>query len=144
VQVVEWTYRLHIPLTDDVHKLVHAFFRTSEAGEWKQDEEEPSDALVMRYRRGKWARSLMGMGNRLNPCSVNVASASDAPLRLTVTLRPSPNEVRVGLRYLLHWPFSVPKRIELDVANIVAAEARALAEYMQRCYGLPALPEIQG
>ena len=80
---------IEVPLDQNVHKVVHAFFRTSEWGEWQADDEKQSDEFVLNYRRGVWKRPLLGSG--LKPHTQS--------MRLRITLRPSPQNVKIAVEH---------------------------------------------
>ena len=140
---IEWRYAFEIPIAEDLHNVLHAFFRTSEHGVWGQDEEESSDAFVLHYRRGEWAKSLFGFGKRLVPAPVTMLTIEAAPMRLNVTLRPSPDLVRVGLQYIFSWGGHISAETARFVGNGVFEEVKALTAYVTRAYSLPALPDLR-
>ena len=151
---IEWKYVLKIPFHDRVHEVLHAFLRTSEQGEWTPNEEIPSDAFVLNYRRGRWQRRWFGRGEWLpepwHSCFGDATrNAGLAPMELRITLRPTPSEVTIGIyhfAYLRGGPTPYQKQQkqadETALAHLVDSEVKALAEYLREVYDLPEPPQI--
>jgi hypothetical protein len=141
MQVTEWEFSMEIPNFEKVHNVLHAFLRTSEHGEWVQDDSEKADPFVLYYRRGLWKKSFFGFGGRLVP--LDYRDARQAPVRLTLTLRPSPQDVSISVRYRFCTNWTISKKMEQAIANNVASEVRGLASYLKKFYELPALPDVR-
>lgn len=139
----ELKFSLRIPNVENVHTVLHAFLRTCKDGEWLQEESEKTDPFVLCYRRGSWKKSFLGLGKRLVP-DQEFTRPQDAPMRLTVSLRPSPEEVDVGLRYQSHMVESIfRKKMDRSIEEVVRSEVSDLASYLRKFYELPALPDLR-
>jgi len=142
-KIVQWRSSITIPFDEGVHNVVHAFLRTSEWGEWIADETAQSDPFVLKYRRGLWRRSLLGslgLGPRLVHRDWISQGKRAAPMRLTVTLRPSPRDVQIIVRHYFDAgcaPFFT--KAASYFSEWVHTEVNGLAYYLAKVYSLPAL-----
>jgi len=118
-----------IPRTEDLHSVLLAFFRTSDFGGWQVDDSKQNDIFVLNFRREK---------NKTR--SVNVAKI---PMRLQVTLRPSPRHVKVGLEFLFESPNNRLESSRKLAADHIDKEANSLLWYLQEFYGLAETPMVE-
>ena len=145
---IEWVYSLNVSPVDSVgiHEVLHAFFRTSEYGEWRADPVAASDSFVLRYLRGRWRRSFFGLGKTLIPSGSRTETLENVPLRLAVTIRPAPENYRIGLRYrlvlVLPWSSSFRRDDEQRIAEATLGEVKALSSYLREVYGWTETPQI--
>lgn len=144
---------IELPHVENLHTPIHAYLRTSDYGSWEPDPSIASDSFVMNYRRGeelprppgKWKYSLQiserSYGEWLDYYGW---PGSRQPLKLRVILRPSRDEIRVGIEWELSSQyedlFMSLKGDALDAE--MADELGALANYLAEYYGLPELPRV--
>lgn len=148
-----YSHQVLLPLAEQIHQVLIAFFRTSEFGEW-QFEESASDQFSLKFRRGNWKTPLFG--NELKSGDPErrqggIVTPRTVPMRLSVRIRPAPKEVFVIVEHevFLRGEQMVLKS-EWGAANvrqwdaIVSAELGRLTEYLQKCFEMPSAPKCIG
>ena len=129
-----------LPLVNDVHQSLVAFFSTSEYGTWRVDPHSPNTAYNLHLMRGNWGRAWLGLSSNLTPrlCDRD-ARGKNLPetraMKLKVSIRPSPDDIRLSLAFSVFSGFANnAKHIEYWTDRI-ANETRDLSEYLRKCYG---------
>ena len=96
-----------LPVVDGIHEAIIAFLQTSEHGVWAPDSEMSSNAFQLHFIRGNWGRSFFGFGSKRVPENVDFdpddyCVPHSKPMLLEVTIRPSPENIRVALRFAIY------------------------------------------
>lgn len=145
---IEQTFRhvIVLPPALDVHQTVVAFLATSEHGIWKIDSQAQSTPYVLHFLRGNWKKAWFGLSSRLSPefCDVDVRGHNvpdTRPMKLRITLRPSPSDVRLSMLFSVFNVFSYEYEKNQGFVEYwtdrVAKEVKDLSEYLRKSYGLP-------
>ena len=135
-----WEYRIDLSPYDKLVGVVEAFFCTYPAGDYTCEHRE---AYKLRFRRGAWKKSLLGLG-RWVPVTLVKGQFNQWPLVVSALIRPSPQTYRVTLRYELCLPDGVRElapEVQASVAQHMRREIEDLSAYLAECAGLPTPPE---
>jgi hypothetical protein len=139
-------YVIVLPLVDDIHGSLMAFFATSEHGEWRVDAQAPSTPFALHFIRGNWKRAWLGLSDTLTPgpCGFDARGHNrpdTRPMRLKITARPSPVDIRLSLQFsafsLVAYSHDVNKQYVAYWAERTEREAQDLGKYLRVCYELP-------
>lgn len=136
-----WEYRIDLSPYDKLVGVVEAFFCTYPAGDYTCEHRE---AYKLRFRRGAWRKSLLGLG-RWVPVALAKGHFNQWPLVVHALIRPSPQTYRVMIRYELSLPDGVrdlQPEVQTSVAQYVRRELEELSGYLAECAGQPTPPEV--
>jgi len=136
-----WEYRIDLSPYDKLVGVVEAFFCTYPAGDYTCEHRE---AYKLRFRRGAWRRSLLGLG-RWVPVALVKGQFNQWPLVVHALIRPSPQTYRVMVRYELSLPDSVRElqpEVQASVAQHVRQELEELSAYLAECAGQSSPPDV--
>ena len=148
----EFLHTILMPPVDSIHEAIVAFLQTSDCGTWEVDDTVTSSQFVLHFVRGNWTRSFFGLGTHRVPAGIEHDSNLKVkhrtkPMLLEITLRPSPNEVRIRLRHSVFCDISVPRREEEHYVaswkNVVRQEVDALRRYLEQCFHLDDTPRLE-
>lgn len=136
-----WTYRLELSPYDRLIEVLEAFFSSYPAGDYSC---EHRDRYKLRFRRGKWRKSILRLGD-LVPDELVRGQFNQWPIVVRVLVRPSPEAFDVSIHYELYLPSSTPKlgdAVQQSVDAHARKELGDLAGYLAECIGLDAPPEV--
>ncbi len=136
-----WEYRLDTPPYDKIVEVLEAFFASYPGGDYTC---ELRERYKLRFRRGQWRKSLMGLGE-LVPDRLVKGQFNHWPIILSVLVRPSPETFIITVRYELYLPKSVPALIpavQSSVDQHALQELAELAAYLAECMGLDNPPAV--
>lgn len=137
-----WDYKIEIPPYDKTLQVVEAFFCSYPDGDYTC---ETRERYKLEFRRGRWKRSLMKLGDwvpdRLVPGQFN-----RWPIRVRVLARPSPETYLLSVAYYVCLPKSMSElddKVQASVDQHIRVELDELAGYLAECIGLDNIPEIK-
>ena len=136
-----WEYRLELSPYDKIIEVLEAFFASYPNGDYAC---EARERYKLRFRRGLWRKSLLGLGE-LVPDRLVKGQFNQWPVIVRVLVRPSPETFLVTVRYELHLPRKVPALVEdvqTSVEQHVRQELADLAAYLAECIGIDTPPDI--
>jgi hypothetical protein len=150
----EETFRhvIVLPMVNDIHQTLVSFLSTSERGTWRVDEQVASTPYVLHFMRGKWRRAWFGLGSTLQPGLCDIDSKGfnvpeTRPMKLRITIRPSPEEIRLSLLFsvfsLAAYGREDHRRHVSYWADRVSQELGDLSEYLRTCYRLLEPPRCE-
>lgn len=130
-----------LPLVDGVHQTLVAFFSTSEHGTWRTDPDAPSTSFNLHLMHGNWRRAWFGLSSTLTPgvCdrdAMGVKRAETRPMKLKISIRPSPDDIRLSLTYSVFSGMSNNPDHVVFWTDRIANETKELSEYLRKCYGV--------
>jgi hypothetical protein len=145
--------KIVLPMVDNIHEVLVAFFRTSEQGVWSIDDTQPSDQFNMHFIRGNWRKSFFGLSSKRVPgagsrdVDGNEVTAV-RPMQLVATIRPSPQELVISIRHTVFYDMSYgsgefAKRVIAQWQTVTSSEIDALRDYLRKCYDLAELPDLR-
>jgi hypothetical protein len=137
-------------MVEGIHAALVAFLRTSEHGVWTADTEQKNDEFNMRFIRGNWKQTLFGSKRVAGYGGADGDEKTLKPMLLSVTIRPAPNELRIGINHSVCYPKGLDRYFPLDVEkhtrfwqSHVSDEAIALSDYLHQFYSLERPPLIE-
>ena len=136
-----WEYRIEVLPYDKIVEVLEAFFASYPGGDYACEQRE---RYKLRFRRGQWRKSLMGLGE-LVPDRLVKGQFSRWPILVHVMVRPSPEVFTITVRYELYLPKSVPALIptvQSSVDEHARQELTDLAAYLAECMGLDDQPTV--
>ncbi len=141
---LEFSHTLMLPLVENVHTSLVAFFETSDWGAWKADDIEESTSFRLNLLRGNWGRAILGSKRVPKICDAGASGKEiprTKPMMLEVTIRPSPERIRINLR---HQVFAPKNGISNPVywRRYVFGEVDSLRDYLRECFKLDELPKL--
>jgi len=138
-----WTYRIDVPPYDRLVEVLEAFFASYPGGEYLC---ERRDRFALRFRRGQWRKSMMGLGP-LVPDRLVKGRFGQWPIMVRVLVRPSPEVFTSTVHYDLYLPKevrSISPTVQSSVDQHAREELKQLAAYLAECVGLDDLPRVVG
>lgn len=140
-QSYTWTYRIEVPPYERLLAVTEAFFASYPGGDYSCDERQ---TYKLAFRRGRWRKSLLGLGpvvpDRLVP-----GQFAEWPILVRVLVRPSPQAFTLTIRYEVHLPRQV-RRLQQETQSSVDQHARKeladLAAYLSECIPLEHHPDV--
>ena len=148
----EFLHTILMPPVDSIHEAIVAFLQTSDCGTWEVDDTVTSNQFVLHFVRGNWTRSFFGLGTRRVPEGIDYYSKLEVkrrtkPMLLEITLRPSPNEIRIRLRHSVFCATSIPRREKECYVEfwktVVRQEVDSLRHYLEQCFHLDDTPRLE-
>jgi hypothetical protein len=148
----DFRHTIVLPVIEMIDQPLAAFLETSEHGTWSVDDSKESTTFHLFLIRGNWRRSFFGLGSKRLPDECDRDSQwrfipETKPMLLEVTIRPSLEDVRIGLRHSVFSKYEVPSRDLKDYRAYwsywVHREVKALRDYLGKCYHLDLLPRIE-
>lgn len=136
-----WTYRIDVPPYEKLVDVLEAFYASYPGGDYNC---EHRDRYKLQFRRGKWRRSLMGLG-QLMPDFLAKGRFNLWPIVVRVLLRPSPEVFTTTIFYDLYLPRdirSLSDEVQLSVDQHVRKELADLCAYLAECIGMPEPPTV--
>lgn len=134
-------------MVEGIHGAIVAFLRTSEQGVWTVDTEQQSDEFNMHFIRGNWRKTLFGAKRVAGYVDVALNGTASKPMLLSVTIRPAPRELRIGINHSVFYPdFIARSQIAKHTAfwqGIINAEVKALSDYLHQFFDLETPPNIE-
>ena len=151
LMAAEQTFRhvIALPLVNDIHQTLIAFLSTSDLGTWRVNPCLASTPFVLHFMRGNWKRAWFGFSETLTPglCDVDsrgVNVPESRPMKLAITVRPSPDQIRLSLLFSVFSLASYDKDSAQQYvaywSDRVAREVKDLSDYLRDCYDLPEPP----
>ncbi len=150
--------KIRLPYAEQIHGVINAHLRTSERAVWEADGRS-EDGFTMAYHCG--GRQLSAFGLKLplsDPKFIEFDLFDECPaklpVRLTITIRPSPQTIVLTLAFACppvypyptsryrDWVQKAKKAIDGWLAQIASAESSELADYLQEFYCLAERPEV--
>ena len=139
----DFSYTIVLPRVNTIHESVIAFLQTVDQGAWSVDESKINNPFKLHFMRGNWGQSFFGLGSKRVPKAAwHEFEPRKKSMLLEVTLRPSPQDVRINLRYSVFYEYLLcPREAYLERWNsIICEEIDALREYSAKCYNLEEAP----
>ncbi len=147
----EFNHRLVIPVVDGIHEAIVAYFQTSREGPWECDASKKNTRFAVYFIRGNWGSSILRRALVARDCDVNSQGEfvpKTKPMKLSVLLRPSPQDITIELS---HEVFSRRRVHASDLkeyqsywAHVVKKEVLALRAYLEKCYSLDGSSQLDG
>lgn len=140
-KVYHWEHHIETKPYDKLVEVLEAFFASYPKGDYSI---ELRERYKLRFRRGSWRKSYMGLGD-LVPDKLVKGEFQQWPIRVHVLARPSPESYSVTVRYELHLPKGMrglAPELQSSVARHIDQELSELAQYLAECAGWDAAPEV--
>jgi hypothetical protein len=152
---IDYSHKLLIPPVEGIHQALAAFLQTSDQGRWSIDDQETSTPFAMLFRRGSWQVQAKWFGGATTlspltgePDGLGGVMSRTKPMRLEVTVRPSPDDIQIGLRHSVCYPehayqvMSIAERREYWLP-VIEAEVSELRAYLRKFYQFDVLPSLE-
>ena len=136
-----WEYRIETSPYDRIVEVLEAFFASYPGGDYTCENRE---RYKLRFRRGQWRKSLLGLG-ALVPDGLVKGQFNRWPIVVQILVRPSPESFIVTARYELYLPKSVPTLVPAVLSSVdqhARQELADLSAYLAECIGLDEPPAV--
>jgi hypothetical protein len=149
---IDFENALVLPMVEGIHQTIIAFLQTSEFGSWRSDSKQVSNPFKLHLVRGNWGRSFFGFGSNRIPLECSVGNDGKfvprtKPMILEITIRPSPNELRVMVRHSAFAKLEVRRKDYKEHWTYwdwyVRQEINALRQYIKDCHDLADAPRLE-
>lgn len=136
-------------MVEGIHGAIIAFLRTSEHGAWSADTDQQNDEFNLHFIRGNWKKSLFGSKRVAGVGGDRGSEKSLKPMLLSVTIRPAPCEMRIGINHSVFYKTHIGEPSCFIVSQTdfwqgyVDNEAKALRDYLHQFYSLESPPLIE-